>query len=90
MFTVPVSAVSYCSLTFLFDNPQLLVETEIQYIMHEVVPRICDNYRTEESERNSSLCRRVASVAICLEETDCDVADWILLGCRDTKVGDVT
>jgi len=40
----------------LFDNPQLLVEIEIQYIMHEVVPRICDNYRTEESERNSSLC----------------------------------
>jgi hypothetical protein len=54
--------------------------------MHEVVPRICDNYRTEESERNSSLCR---SVAMCLKETDCDVADWILLGCRDAQVGDM-
>jgi hypothetical protein len=57
--------------------------------MHEVVPRIYDNYRTEESERNSSLCRSVANVAMCLKETDCDVVDWILLGCRDTQVGDV-
>ena len=90
LFTVPVSAVCYCSLIFLFDNPQLLVEIEIQYIMHAVAPRICDNYRTEESERNSSLCRKVASVAMCLKETECDVADWNLLGCWDKQFGDVT
>lgn len=48
LFTVLVSAVCYCSLTF-------LVEIEIQYIMHVVLQIICDYYGTEESERNSSL-----------------------------------
>ena len=30
-----------------------------------------------------------ANVVMCLKGKDCDVANWILLGCCDTQFGDV-